>query len=64
MKGNKCVMKTVTLDSEMITLINIDFDSEVQSMEAMIAMINKERALYKACPTDECNKKVNNLGEN
>lgn len=34
------------------------------SVVAMIAMINKERALYKACPTDECNKKVNNLGEN
>ncbi|XP_046438075.1 replication protein A 70 kDa DNA-binding subunit-like [Daphnia pulex] len=28
------------------------------SVKAMVAMINKERALYMACPSDECNKKV------
>lgn len=28
------------------------------SVKAMVAMINKERALYMACPTDDCNKKV------
>ena len=26
--------------------------------KAMVAMINKERALYMACPTQDCNKKV------
>ncbi len=28
------------------------------NVKAMVAMINKERALYMACPQDECNKKV------
>lgn len=28
------------------------------NVKAMVAMINKERALYMACPSDECNKKV------
>ena len=26
--------------------------------KAMVAMINKERALYMACPSSDCNKKV------
>ena len=30
------------------------------NVKAMVAMINKERALYMACPTEECNKKVTN----
>lgn len=28
------------------------------NVKAMVAMINKERALYMACPSDDCNKKV------
>ena len=44
MKGNKCVTKTITLDSEMITLINIGFDSQVQSIEAMIVMIKEKKS--------------------
>lgn len=28
------------------------------SVKAMIAMINKDRALYMACPSSDCNKKV------
>ena len=28
------------------------------TVKAMVAMINKERALYMACPSQECNKKV------
>jgi len=28
------------------------------SVKAMVAMINKERALYMACPSQDCNKKV------
>lgn len=35
------------------------------NVKAMVAMINKERALYMACPSDECNKKVNkNIKQN
>ena len=30
------------------------------NVKAMVAMINKERALYMACPTEQCNKKVTN----
>jgi len=28
------------------------------SVKAMVAMINKDRALYMACPSSDCNKKV------
>ncbi|KAK4019388.1 replication protein A 70 kDa DNA-binding subunit [Daphnia magna] len=28
------------------------------NVKAMVAMINKERALYMACPSEDCNKKV------
>ena len=28
------------------------------NVKAIVAMINKERALYMACPSEECNKKV------
>ena len=28
------------------------------TVKAMVAMINKERALYMACPSQDCNKKV------
>lgn len=28
------------------------------TVKAMVAMINKEKALYMACPQDDCNKKV------
>ena len=28
------------------------------SVKAMVAMINKERSLYMACPSEDCNKKV------
>ena len=31
------------------------------SVKAMVAMINKERALYMACPSQDCNKKVTNF---
>lgn len=31
------------------------------SVKAMVAMINKERALYMACPSQDCNKKVMNF---
>lgn len=30
------------------------------NVKAMVAMINKERALYMACPSEDCNKKVKN----
>lgn len=29
------------------------------SVKAMVAMINREKALYMACPSEDCNKKVN-----
>ena len=31
---------------------------EYYSVKAMVSMINKEKALYMACATDDCNKKV------
>ena len=34
---------------------------EYYSVKAMVSMINKERALYMACASDDCNKKASTV---
>lgn len=39
-------------------MTNISEKGEYYTVKAMVSMINKEKALYMACASEECNKKV------